>query len=224
MPDTHALNSLDCIVLGIIIWSVGWAAWRGFSHEIFSILGLIAAFIITSFTGHMLDGPLAGMLPDNAMARMFSRAIIFLGCIIVINIIAGLGAKSLRAILSRIVDHSMGLLFGFIRAALLVILPFLLVNLYIDPKVYPDWLTESHSYPFMQGGAHLLRQFIPESQIHDDERTDFGAIKKASADKEKLDDAINGIKPEKTDKKSKDSTGNFDVKELITTFKELMAK
>jgi len=221
MPDWNALNALDWIILGLMLWSVGWAAFRGFSSELFSILGLIAAFFITIYTGHLLDGPLAGMLPDNAIARMVSRAIIFLICIIVINLIASLAAATLRALLSRLVDHSLGLLFGFLRGALIILLPFLLVNLYIDPKVYPVWLTQAHAYPFLQNGAHLLREVLPASQIHDKERTDFSIMKKAAAE----NDAVVNPKPEK-DKvgKSKDSASNPTMKDLIKVFQELFAK
>jgi len=221
MPDWNALNSLDWIILGLLLWSVGWAAFRGFSSELFGILGLIAAFFITIYTGHLLDGPLAGMLPDNAIARMVSRAIIFLVCIIVINLIASLAAAALRALISRLVDHSLGLLFGFLRGAIIILMPFLLVNLYIDPKVYPDWLTQAHAYPFLQHGAHLLREVLPASQIHDKERTDFSAMKKVTAENDdgtKLKDK----KPNKDkSQKSKDSAGNPTVKDLIKIFQEL---
>ena len=229
MPDWNTLNTLDWIILGIVLWSVGWAALRGFSREIFSILGLIAAFIITGFAGHLLDGPLADMLPDNALARMFSRLIVFLGCIIVINIISIIGAKSLRALLSTTLDHSLGLLFGFIRAALLVVLPFLLVNLYVNPKVYPDWLTEAHSYPFLQEGAQLCRRFMPASQIHDDQRTDFTTLKKATEEQVNAKVLLEEKKAaesasENKKKETKDSSGILKLKDLIKMLKELIAK
>jgi len=221
MPDWNALNSLDWIILGLMLWSVGWAAFRGFSSELFGILGLIAAFFITIYTGHLLDGPLAGMLPDNAVARMVSRAIIFLVCIIVINIIASLGAAALRALLSRLVDHSLGLLFGFLRGALIVLLPFLLVNLYIDPKVYPDWLTQAHAYPFLQHGAHVLREVLPPSQIHDKERTNFSKFKKADRENDNTDKSDDKKPNKDKTRKSKDSAGNPTVKDLIKVFQEL---
>ncbi len=222
MPDWNTLHTLDWIILALLAWSVGWAAWRGFSREIFSILGLIAAFIITAHTGHLLDGPLHDLLPDHGVARIFSRAIIFLGCIIIINLIAIIGATALRALLSRPIDHSLGFLFGFLRGALIVLLPYLLVNLYIDPKIYPDWLTQSHAYPFLQDGAQALRKFIPPSQIHDDQRTDFGALKKAAQKKDELAEPAQEKKDKS--KKDKDSAGNPSVKELIKAVKEAIGQ
>ncbi len=190
MPDFSALNNLDWIILFIMLWSIGWAAWHGFSREFFSLLGLMAAFIVTVHGGGALDGAMDSMLPDNGVARMVSRLIVFLMCIIVINMVAGFGARALRKLLSRPVDISLGLLFGFIRASLLILLPYLLVNLHIDPKVYPDWLTQAQSYRFLQGGADILRNLMPESQIRDSERTDLKPMEKMVEEENKLNEVL----------------------------------
>ena len=224
MPDFDVLNTFDWIIFGVMLISIITGVWRGFSNELFGLIGLIASFVITSFAGKILDGPMSAMLPDNAMGHMFGRAIVFLACLLVINLAASLAASSLRAALSRPVDHSIGLLFGFLRGALTVMLPFLLVNLYIDPKVYPDWLTEAHSYPFLENGAHLLRQVLPKDEIRDGERTDFGELKKAAEEEQKqLDDANDAAhkKAEKGKKKVEDSTGNSKWKDIFMTLKEV---
>jgi len=219
MPDLSTLNTFDWAILCLMAWSIGWAAYRGFSNEIFGLLGLIAAFVVTIFTGHLLDNLIASMVPDNALARMFSRAILFLGIMLVINIIAAIGARALRALLSRILDHSLGLL--------IILLPFLLVNLYIDPKVYPDWLTHARSYPFLEGGAHLLRQVLPQEQIHDDERSNLKSLDTSSEDQAVIKNAADGDdgnsaqNPGKKSNKNQKGPGHMTVKDLFKILKEI---
>lgn len=240
MPDLNTLNNLDWIILFIMLWSVGWAGWNGFSKEVFSLLGLIAAFIITVFGGDALNGMMDSMLPDNAVARMVSKLIVFLLCIIILNKIAGIGAGALRKMLSRPVDVSLGILFGFIRASLLVLLPYLLVNLHIDPKIYPDWLTQARSYQFLEGGANLLRQVMPDHAIRDDARTDLKPMEKLMDEEGKLDEVLDetdnskqdlekkeGETPdseEKTNQKDKDSAGISKAKELFKVLRESMGQ
>jgi len=224
MPHFAALNTFDCLILGLMLWSVGWAAYRGFSNEFFGLLGLAVAFFATAYLGPKFDTLLAGMLPDNALARFFSRALFFLLCIMIVSVIAGLAAKALRMGLSRPVDHSLGLLFGFVRAALIVLLPFLLVDLHIDPKVYPDWLTHSKSYPFLTGGAHLLRKVLPASEIRDNERTDLKSVTDADTDPlQKTMDDTNAKTDEKSDKNKKDpkTTGNHKLRDLLNAVKDI---
>lgn len=239
MPDFTALNSLDWTILAVMGWSVGWATYRGFSNELFSLLGLIAAFVVTIYAGHLLDDMMMAMVPDNAIARMFGRMIVFLAFIICINFVSGMGAQALRAMLSRLVDHSFGLLFGFIRATLLILLPFLLINLYIDPKIYPDWLTHAHAYPFLQSGAHVLRQVLPASQIHDNERTDLKSMDQATSEQDKLRqtlDETNGTPPpkpvpaalsdqnQKTAVPDKEKTSHASLKDLFKVIQELFTR
>jgi membrane protein required for colicin V production len=224
MPEWDALNTFDWIILAILTLSIFSGVWRGFSSELFGLVGLVAAFFITSYMGKLLDGPMASFLPDNAMGHMFGRAIVFLGCILVINIMVHVAAAALREVLSRAVDHSLGLLFGFLRGALIILLPYLLVNLYIDPKVYPDWLTESHSYPFLNGGAHILRQLMPAGEIDDRKRADFSEVIKPKKEPKKLLDQDDDGDQENLKKggKNKDSTGNSMWKDVIENLKEVI--
>ncbi len=240
MPDTTALNNLDYIILFIMLWSVIWAAWNGFSKELFSLLGLIAAFIITIYGGDALNGMMDSMLPDNAIARMTSKLIVFLLCIIVLNKIAGLGAGALRKLLSRPVDASLGLLFGFFRASLLILLPYLLVNLHIDPKIYPDWLTQARSFQFLEGGANLLRQVMPDTAIRDEARTDLKPMEKMIEEEGKLDQVLEQTgntkqdlekkeqktpdSEEETRTKTEDSSGISKMKDLFKVLKESMGQ
>lgn len=220
MPDLNALNSFDWIILTILVWSIFNGVWKGFSHELFGLIGLVAAFFITIHGGQLLDGPMATMLPDNALGHMFGRAFVFLACIIIINILAAIAAAALRAVLSRAVDHSIGLIFGFARGAIIVLLPFLLVNLYIDPKVYPDWLVESRSYPFLNGGAHLMRGIIPESEIRDHERTDFSEMEKATKEQEVQLKGVDAHK--KKNSKDEEKGGNEKWQDAIQALKETL--
>ena len=227
MPDLSALNTLDSIVLGLMVWSIGWAAWRGFSQEIFSLIGLAVAIFIAFNLGEILDGPMAGMIPDQGIARMISRALILLGVLILLNIVTRAGARALRDMLSRVVDHSLGLLFGFIRGALIVCVPYLFVNLYIDPSIYPKFLTEAQSFRFLEGGANILRATLPASQIRDDERSDLKSLDQAVEEQTNIQGALDGMNgksnDEKTDKNNeneKESSGNFSLKELTQGLKE----
>lgn len=240
MPDISGLNNLDWFILGIMLWSIGWAAWNGFSKELFSLIGLIAAFIITIYGGSALDGMMDSMVPDNAIARMISKLLVFLICIIVLNKIASIGSGALRKLLSRPVDISLGILFGFIRASLLILLPYLLVNLHIDPKIYPDWLTQSHSYPFLEGGANILRNVVPDSEIRDNARTDLKPMEKMMDEQGKLGEVLEETgntkkdldkkeqetpdSEEKTDKKTEESSGISRMKELFKTLQETISQ
>ena len=55
------MSALDLAAIGVIVGSVGWGIWRGFTREVMSLAGWILAFLAANTAAE----PLGGMLPSS---------------------------------------------------------------------------------------------------------------------------------------------------------------
>src|SRR6185503_10942394 len=55
------MNVLDLAAIGVIVGSVAWGIWRGFTREVMSLAGWVLAFA----AANSVAGPLGDMLPAS---------------------------------------------------------------------------------------------------------------------------------------------------------------
>jgi membrane protein required for colicin V production len=115
------INPLDGAVALVIVLSLVLGAWRGFMYELLSILGWVAAFL----AARMFAEELAGRLPMSGASPELKLVVAFVGLFVVVAFLAGVVSWLVRKLASasalRPVDRSLGFVFGFARAALILV-------------------------------------------------------------------------------------------------------
>jgi membrane protein required for colicin V production len=61
------------------------------------------------------------------------------------------------------IDRTLGFIFGLLRGAFIVSLAYLLLDVSVQKNDRPVWLREAKSEPYLQQGADMLRNVLPES-------------------------------------------------------------
>jgi len=126
-------NGIDYIILALVSISALIGLWRGLIKEVFSLLNWIFAFALS----FLFYKPVAGILPigdaTSPLIRDAMSAVIIFVCVLIAgSIICSLLTKLAEATGLSGTDRVLGLLFGFMRAAIIV-----LVLLVFLPTVTP---------------------------------------------------------------------------------------
>jgi membrane protein required for colicin V production len=156
------MNPLDIGVIAIIGLSAVFAFARGFAREALSLVAWAGAGFITLYGHDYVIAIVEPMVHNPLLSQLIAWGGLFIGSLIVLTIIAGIIARSVRSAnaLSSI-DRTLGFIFGLIRGALILSLAYLLLDV-AQLTERPEWLREAKSAPYLQRGANLLRNVLPE--------------------------------------------------------------
>ncbi len=156
------MNTLDIVVVVVVLLSAGFAYMRGFVRELLAIVAWLGAALIT-FYGYIYVVPFAEkFLPKGPIANIGAGAVVFLVALIVLSIITGNVSKRVSQSGMSSFDRLFGLLFGLVRGAVLVALGYIALAWYLPPdKPRPPWVMEARSLPLLQAGANMLESLVP---------------------------------------------------------------
>jgi membrane protein required for colicin V production len=154
------MNTLDIIVVIVLVLSAGFAYMRGFVREVLSIVAWLGAAVI-AFFGYPHIAPLIGFLPPGAIRNGAAGAAIFIVALIVLSIITGTVAHRVSQSGLSSIDRVFGLLFGLARGAVLVCLGYIALTWYFPDKSQPKWVSEARSLPMLEAGRNAIISVVP---------------------------------------------------------------
>lgn len=155
------MNWLDLVIIGIIAISAVISLFRGFTKEAISLGTWILAFwLALAFSTR-----LAAMLPDSISSPTARIAVGFAGLFVLTVILGGIVNFLISSLVEKTgltgTDRSLGVVFGIVRGALLVVVLTLLAGLTTLPKEH-SWEQSLMMGKFEQG-AIWLKGYVPES-------------------------------------------------------------
>lgn len=155
------MNWLDLVIIGIIAISAVISLFRGFTKEAISLGTWILAFwLALAFSTR-----LAAMLPDSISSPTARIAVGFAGLFVLTVILGGIVNFLISSLVEKTgltgTDRSLGVVFGIVRGALLVVVLTLLAGLTTLPKEQ-SWEQSLMMGKFEQG-AIWLKGYVPES-------------------------------------------------------------
>lgn len=159
------MTALDILTLLLVGWNAVRGISRGFTFEVLALIGWLMAIVSVRLFHAPVTDALAGTVGTPGGAAVLAFAITFGVPFIAGKLIArSLGGRMKRSALGP-TDRLLGLGFGALKGLIITAFGFLLVTLLYD-VVYtraaprPDWMTESRTYPLLDGSARALSDLI----------------------------------------------------------------
>ena len=156
---------LDFIVIGILLLSAILAFIRGFTREMFSLLGWVGAAAAAWFLLPYTE-PYARQIVDDVLAaRIIASVAVFIVVLFAITFVGSPISGRVRESHFRSMDRLLGGLFGVVRGAVLIVLGYLvLVSFYPKDGQIP-WMRDSVSKPYLERGLRVAEGLLPEGVI-----------------------------------------------------------
>jgi membrane protein required for colicin V production len=151
------MSYFDLIIIAIICLSGAISFFRGFVQECLSLALWIIAFAAAMFLDEYLDPYISAYISNIEVKRIVSLVVIFVGVIFA----GGFIIKFLRSLIHWSglggFDRFLGILFGFIRGMILILIMYLVLPL--DMK-QSDFISQSTSSPFLDKFAPKVEKFF----------------------------------------------------------------
>lgn len=163
---TSTFNPVDMTVFFILILSAFVGVMRGFTKEVLSTGGWIASGLVTTYSYVPLRGFFRGMIGNAFFADMTAILFVFVTSLVIFTtLISALSNKVKRSHLGGL-DRSLGLIYGFFRAGILVIGLFI-VSLFIwkTPSARPPALQHAYFLSAVEKGAFALIEMAPAGLV-----------------------------------------------------------
>ena len=157
------MTQFDYAVIAILAISAIVGFIRGATREMVTVLSFLFAAMAAMF-GLRYTGPIgrAAIDPDWA-GNVAAVVVVFLVAYIVLRL---LGAAVTRGVKSTqvlgMLDRSVGLGFGLVRAAVFLGAMNLLFNAATPPERVPAWISEAKLYPLTTAAGRVLTTFAPK--------------------------------------------------------------
>ncbi|HWB51957.1 MAG TPA: CvpA family protein [Stellaceae bacterium] len=158
------MNPVDLGVIAVVGLSAVFAFARGFVREALSIVAWVGAGFVTLYGFNYVYAIVDPMVHNPLLSQLIAGFGLFVAALIALTIVTGIVARAIRAApgLSPI-DRTLGFIFGLLRGAFIVCLAYLLLDVSVQKNDRPAWLRDAKSEPYLQQGADMLKNFLPES-------------------------------------------------------------
>ena len=143
------LTLTDGVLGGVLLLSLVVGAWRGLVHELMSLAGWVAAFVLAQW----LADDLAKWLPVWREAAVqvryaLSFVLVFVASMFAAAVVSWLLGKLVSTVGLRPVDRSLGGIFGLARG--MVVLLVLAVLVHLLGMRHEDWWRQSQVTPVLE--------------------------------------------------------------------------
>lgn len=140
-------NGVDYIILAVVTLSALIGLWRGFIKEVFALLNWILA-ILLSYLFYQQLGEILPIGQSSQLIREGLSAVLIFVCVLIAGaIITSLLTGLVQAAGLSGTDRVLGLLFGFFRAAIIVLALLVFLPTVVAPIAEQSWWINSHLIP-----------------------------------------------------------------------------
>lgn len=154
---------VDAVILGVIALSALFSMVRGLVREVLSVGAWIGALLACLHFYGPVQPFVASVLPTGLshFAIYGAMAVVFLVVLIILSIISGvLGGLVRNSPLSGL-DHSLGIVFGVARGAIIIFLAYVALGMTEPSSAWPAPIATARLLPLAQEGAGWLVGLLP---------------------------------------------------------------
>ena len=179
---------LDFIVIAVLLLSAILAFIRGFTREMFSLLGWVGAAAAAWFLLPYTEPSAREIVDDVLAARIIASIAVFIVVLFAITFIGSPVSGRVRESHFSSMDRLLGGLFGVVRGAVLIVLGYLvLISFYPTDSQIP-WMRDAVSKPYLEEGLRVAEGLLPEGVIQSGRRA-AQDLRTGAEIKKKVDDA-----------------------------------
>jgi membrane protein required for colicin V production len=153
---------VDLAVGGVLLVSALLAALRGFVREVLGLAAWAGAFVASIRFAPMLEPIFAGYVEEPPIVEGLSLLTGFIVALILFSLVAIFVAKLVRGTVLGSVNRTLGLVYGLVRGAALVVAAYILVGLAIHVDRWPPAVLQSRSMGLAYAGANLVVGLLPD--------------------------------------------------------------
>lgn len=169
---------IDIVVGAIVLISAIISFLRGAIREVLTIAGVVGGLFAAIFFGPKLApvfrnwlgvaegeevGKLFDVVPMNIVADVCAYAAIFIIVVIIISVISHFTAGAAKAMGLGPIDRTLGVIFGIVRAVILLALLYLPFHLLMDANSKEKYFADSKTHIFIENTADYMVRFLPSS-------------------------------------------------------------
>lgn len=156
------LGLTDGIFAGILLLSLVVGAWRGLVHELMSLAGWVAAFVLAQWLAQDVAQWLPVWREAAAQVRYAaSFVLVFVATVFAASLLSWLLRKVVDSAGLRPADRSLGAIFGLLRGVLVLMVLAVMVQLLGMHQ--EAWWLESRTSPFLDVLVRGIRPLLPSA-------------------------------------------------------------
>jgi membrane protein required for colicin V production len=162
MADLH-LTAFDIAVLLVIALSVLISLLRGVTREALGIASWVGAAILAWYGFDYARELARQTIETDWLADAAALGLVFIVPLIAFKLLAAMISDRLPGGSIGALDRALGIAFGAARGAVIASAAYLGLTVALTPEEQPDWIRNALLLPYLQEGAGLLRDLMPES-------------------------------------------------------------
>jgi membrane protein required for colicin V production len=128
------MSALDLAIAAVIVLSVAWGVWRGLTRELMSLAGWVVAFIVANTFAGQIGDRLPASLAREEVRVLIAFLVVFILTLVAAAIVGVLLSKLFKVAGLSGVDRTLGGLFGFARAVVILVACTIAIGLTAFPK------------------------------------------------------------------------------------------
>ena len=154
------MTAFDIAVVVVIALSALIGLWRGVIREVFALAAWVAALVSMFLFGSKLGSMLPFAQDTPWLRTLAGYALVFIGVFVVLSIAGFLFSKVVNAIGLSFVDRALGMMFGVVRGALIVVMLVFVAGATTLPQM--SWWRDSVTAKPLATMAAILRSKLPD--------------------------------------------------------------
>jgi len=156
---------LDYVVFAVLAISTAFALMRGFTKEVLSIFGWVAAAYGAIFFAPFLKPLLSPYIPIDWVVNLAALLIVFLAVLVGFSLLSNMLVRALKISSIGPLDRSLGIIFGALRGAFIVCIGYFVIVLIIPEDKHPDWIANAKTRPLLQTGTKVIITLVPVDRL-----------------------------------------------------------
>lgn len=154
---------VDLAVLGVLAVSALLAFLRGFAREVLGIGAWVGAVVVAVWAFPFARPQFRAWLGSPDLVDPVTFGVVFIIVLLILLVVSSwLGAIVRRSVLGGL-DRTLGLVFGLVRGAALVVIAYIAAGMLVPIDRWPDPVLQSRSLPVAYRGAEwVVTQLPPE--------------------------------------------------------------
>ena len=177
--DSLPINLADLIVIVVLLVSGVFAFVRGFVHEVLAVASWVGAAFVTLYAYPLVQPWVLGVIAVEFIASLLTGVGLFLVTLVLFSVLTRVLSNRIQHSSLGALDRSLGLLFGFLRGAVIVVLVWLALGYMVTEGDRPAWIQEARSRPLVERGAGLLLTLVPPELLESGDQAAEDARRRA---------------------------------------------